>query len=567
MASSFIKGISVQISGDTTGLQKSLSEVNKSLKNTQFELNSVNKLLKLDPKNTELLAQKQSLLAKSITETEDKLKALKRTKEEFDSKGSKTEEQEKQYRELTREIASTEQALKKLNSEFNNGASSVEKNKESLLNFGDVLKANVLSDAIVSGVKALGDGLKKLASSYVDVLKSGVEYNAQMESYQTAFAAMIGSTEEAEKALEDIKKNASKSPFDLSSLIQANQLLLTTGETAEDTAKVINALGDAVAYTGGGNDELTRMAQNLQQIKNVGKASSTDIKQFAMAGINVYGILSDYLGVNIDQVKELDISYEDLSNALIQASEDGGQYYGAMESQAETFNGQVTQLKSNWDEFTGLIANDTTSALTDSLLPAFNDVITQMQEGFSNSGVQGMLDAITEGVGTIGDILVEDFGVPEGLVEAITTICDTLTSEEMVQFFDDVFVIVDDLADIIANLVELESKLGLVKLVLQGIHTWLTMIKAVWEGLKDLFDGNGTLWTEGIKVYQSADGTRRGYSKPMSSGGFASGGFASGGITLNASFNMASTQLNETSARQLADIMADEINNKLGGLM
>ena len=92
MASSFIKGISVQISGDTTGLQKSLSEVNKSLKNTQFELNSVNKLLKLDPKNTELLAQKQSLLAKSITETENKLKALKRTKEEFDSKGSKTEE-------------------------------------------------------------------------------------------------------------------------------------------------------------------------------------------------------------------------------------------------------------------------------------------------------------------------------------------------------------------------------------------------------------------------------------------------------------------------------------------
>ena len=563
MASSFIKGISVQISGDTTGLQKSLSEVNKSLKNTQFELNSVNKLLKLDPKNTELLAQKQSLLAKSITETEDKLKALKRTKEEFDSKGSKTEEQEKQYRELTREIASTEQALKKLNSEFNNGASSVEKNKESLLNFGDVLKANVLSDAIVSGVKALGDGLKKLASSYVDVLKSGVEYNAQMEAYQTSFTAMIGSAEEASKAIADIKASASKSPFDMSSLIQANQLLLTTGETSERASKVINALGDAVAYTGGGNDELTRMASNLQQIKNVGKASSTDIKQFAMAGINIYGMLSESLGKSIEKVKEMDISYDDLYEALIKASEEGGMYFGAMESQTETFNGQVTQLKSNWDEFTGLIANDTTSALTGSLLPALNDVVEEMQEGFANNGIQGMLDAINEGVGELGDILVEEFGIPEGLVDTITTICDTLTSEEMIQFFDDFFMVASDLADVVADLAELESKLGLVKFALQSIHAWLEKIKAVWDAISDLFTyGNQ-------RVYVAADGSYRGTVSPTqrNSGGFGSGGFASGGITLNASFNMANTQLNETSARQLADIMADEINNRLGGLM
>ena len=72
-----IKGITVEINGDTTGLSKALSGVNKDIRSTQTQLKDVNRLLKLDPKNTELISQKQRLLAQAVDETKDKLKQLK----------------------------------------------------------------------------------------------------------------------------------------------------------------------------------------------------------------------------------------------------------------------------------------------------------------------------------------------------------------------------------------------------------------------------------------------------------------------------------------------------------
>ena len=72
-----IKGLTVEIGGDTTGLQKALQGVNGKIKNTQSQLKDVDRLLKLDPKNTELLAQKQKLLAGAISDTREKLKTMK----------------------------------------------------------------------------------------------------------------------------------------------------------------------------------------------------------------------------------------------------------------------------------------------------------------------------------------------------------------------------------------------------------------------------------------------------------------------------------------------------------
>ena len=73
-----IKGITVEIGGDTSGLEKALSDVNNSIKKTQSQLRDVNNLLKLDPSNTVLLAQKQELLQQAIGDTEKKLQALER---------------------------------------------------------------------------------------------------------------------------------------------------------------------------------------------------------------------------------------------------------------------------------------------------------------------------------------------------------------------------------------------------------------------------------------------------------------------------------------------------------
>ena len=101
----------------------------------------------------------------------------------------------------------------------------------------------------------------------VSILKGGIEYNSQIETYMTRLETLTGSAEEANKVLDQIKKDALATPFDVSSLTQAESLLLSTGLSAEEARGDILALGDAVAASGGGNAELQRMAVNLQQIK------------------------------------------------------------------------------------------------------------------------------------------------------------------------------------------------------------------------------------------------------------------------------------------------------------
>lgn len=117
MAGSRIKGITVEIDGNVTPLQKALKEVDSSLKDTQSSLRDVNKLLKLDPTNTELLRQKHELLGKKVEDTEEKLKKEKEALEQLKSAGN-TEENQKAQDALQREIIETERDLKKLKEQY-----------------------------------------------------------------------------------------------------------------------------------------------------------------------------------------------------------------------------------------------------------------------------------------------------------------------------------------------------------------------------------------------------------------------------------------------------------------
>lgn len=110
MARTKVRGITIEIGGDTSELSKSLKNVNSDISKTQKELKDVEKLLKLDPKNTDLLAQKQELLSKRVTETSNKLETLKKTQEEFVKNGGEVNSE--QYRALAREIESTRLYLK-----------------------------------------------------------------------------------------------------------------------------------------------------------------------------------------------------------------------------------------------------------------------------------------------------------------------------------------------------------------------------------------------------------------------------------------------------------------------
>ena len=114
MAASTIKGITIEIGGDTTKLDKALSGVNKQSRDLQKELKEVEKGLKLDPKNTELLAQKQTLLKEAVAATSEKLDVLKSAEAQVQKQFENGEVSEEQYRALQREIIKTEADLKNL---------------------------------------------------------------------------------------------------------------------------------------------------------------------------------------------------------------------------------------------------------------------------------------------------------------------------------------------------------------------------------------------------------------------------------------------------------------------
>ena len=118
MATKNIKGITIEIGGNTTKLQDALKGVDKQVYSLNSDLKSLNQALKLDPKNTELLAQKQDVLKRNIAATTEKLNTLKEAQKQMGSYSKLTDEQKSSYNRLSAEIAKSENALKSMNEEM-----------------------------------------------------------------------------------------------------------------------------------------------------------------------------------------------------------------------------------------------------------------------------------------------------------------------------------------------------------------------------------------------------------------------------------------------------------------
>lgn len=268
----------------------------------------------------------------------------------------------------------------------------------------DKASSKSLAGAIAQGTIMAGIFSKLYAaalSAAEGFISSGIEYNAQIEKYTTGFTNMLGSAEAAQQVMSQIQEDAAKTPFDVESLTKANQYLISAGENASYARNTIMALGDAVSATGGGNDELNRMSQNLQQIANTGNATTADIKQFAYAGIDVYGILADYTGKSTTEVQNMTISYDLLTQALQAASEEGGRYYNSMDAQSQTMNGRVSTLKDNVKQLAGLMTGDLSSGIGVAI-GKLNDMVVAAQEAYKLDGWSGLIGKIT-GLTTVID--------------------------------------------------------------------------------------------------------------------------------------------------------------------
>lgn len=255
------------------------------------------------------------------------------------------------------------------------------------LGAADVAVGNLIAKMAEWGVKALAN-----------MAKTGVMYNAQIETYTAALTTALGSEAAAAEAIEQIKVDAARTPYSVDGLVAANTLLIQSGESAEDARATILALTDAVSASGGGNAELQRMAQNLQQIKNTGKATAMDIRQFAIAGIDIYGILSDYTGKSTAEVKELDITYDLLVGAIQAAAAEGGRFYEANFLQSQTLNGQLSTLSDNWQNTLGNAFSGLAELLSGTILPATNEFL----ESLDPAEATVLMAELAAGVGAVG---------------------------------------------------------------------------------------------------------------------------------------------------------------------
>ena len=302
--------------------------------------------------------------------------------------------------ETSKETKEFARKLKEAQAQLNTTAQGLRTAEGYMSSFGDAASGSSksLAGAIAQGTIMAGF-FSKLSSAALaaakSLIQSGIEYNAQIESYRVGLTNMLGDAQAANEAMAAIQEDAARTPFSVDSLTQANQLLISAGENAGYSRKVIMALGDAVSATGGGNAELSRMAANLKQIANVGKASAIDIKQFAYAGINVYQVLADYTGKTVQEVQNMTISYDLLSNALIAASEEGGRYYNAMDTQSQTMNGRVSTLKDNVSQLAGLMTGDLSSGIG-VVISNLNDMTVAAIEAYKTDGWKGLGEAILE---------------------------------------------------------------------------------------------------------------------------------------------------------------------------
>lgn len=555
-----IKGITIEIDGDVSGLQRALSKVDSSLKNTQTSLKDVNKLLKLDPKNTELLTQKQGLLNDAVKITEQRLKELKNAYGNL--KADSPEELAEKQNALKREIIETEQNLKSL--------------KDQYKDFGSVAKQQL--KAVSDQLKETGEKLQstgkdltlKLTAPIVALGTIGVNYNAQIEQYQTMFTTLTGSAEEADRIISQLQADAQKSPFDSATLIQANQYLISAGVGADEARKTILDLGNAIAATGGGSAELERMSQNLQQIKNVGKASSQDIKQFANAGINIYGLLAEATGKTVEEVKEMDVSYDLLADALAKASAEGGKYYGAMEAQGQTLNGSLSATKESIQMLLGEI--------TQAAMPIIVQVLGKIRE-------------VITWLSSLDDETKKRILIIASIVAAIGPVITIIGT------------IISGLGSLVGFIGMMMSPMGALvaaigALVAAGValyQNWETIKKVasdVWAKLKEDFQQIVDFFKEKIQFlvdkfvafkeaivnafsFDNILGKVGGFFSSIGglfgSSGFASGGFngmsSGGSIILNANFTVNSNNVTEAMVRNWANVMTEQINENLGRMI
>ena len=247
------------------------------------------------------------------------------------------------------------------------------------------------------------------AKALWDIGKGAVQYNAEIEGYQKtieAFFKTSGMTaDDAAKATKELianqKELAGTIGLGTDKLIDANKMLIAAGISGEKSQEAIAGLAKAIVATGGGTEEFSRMAANLQQIQSVGKAAAADMKQFSMAGVDVYSLIAEQTGKSVEQLKEMDITFDMIVDALTAATSEGGKFFEAAQVGATTLQGQTSLLETTWREGLGTAFEPVNQMLTESLVPAAQNFV----ENIDWDSIGAALAVAVEGASKLVEVI------------------------------------------------------------------------------------------------------------------------------------------------------------------
>lgn len=266
-----IQGITVEIGGDTTKLQTALKGVNSEIKNTQQQLKDVDKLLKLDPGNTELLAQKQKLLSEAVGETKEKLAALKTAAEQANTALESGEISQSQYDALQREIIETEQNLRSLEAQANQSATALQKIGAT----GEKLKT------VGDNISSAGEKMLPATAAVAGLGTAAVTTAANFESSMSQVQATMGITKDSMSTVNGESVNTMNA---LSNL--AKEMGSKTAFSASECAEALNYLALAGYNTQEMTDTLPTVL-NLAAAGGLDLASASDMVTDAMSALGL----------------------------------------------------------------------------------------------------------------------------------------------------------------------------------------------------------------------------------------------------------------------------------------
>lgn len=281
MAKGKIRGITVEIGGDTTKLGKALDGVNQKSRELQSELKGVNSLLKFDPSNVTLLKQKQDLLTQSITETKNKLNILKDTQSQVQAQFERGDITVEQYRDFQREIVATEQKLERLTDQMHefgsasatviaNAGNSIKDFGGKMTEVGKTMTTNVTAP-IVAGAVAISEGTRELRGDLARLETNAEAAGYSLEDMEEHMTQIVGVTGEVDSSIEGLSN------------------LLATGISDEGFAEIMDSLsGAAIKFSD--TLKFEGIADGLQETLATGAGTGAFAELLERSGI----VLDDF---------------------------------------------------------------------------------------------------------------------------------------------------------------------------------------------------------------------------------------------------------------------------------